>query len=123
MIRPGTGPRTSDGVVAIETALTIPLLAVAMVAALQTLGVVRAVLVAQEAARTGARVAAAGDGDAVSAATEALGGLRGRVTVAPRRLRPGDLVVVTVRVEPTLGPLRRPVTARSVAVVEPGAAP
>ncbi len=104
--------------VALELALTLPLVALLLVAGLALVGVVRSSLVAQEAARLGARVAAVdGDDAAVRRAVADVLGPVAEVRVGPRRTR--GIVEVTVVVPVDVVGLPRTVTARSAALVEP----
>lgn len=110
------------GAVSLEAALVLPVLFLAVLVALQGLVAARAVLVAHEAARAGARAAATSTGTtaAASAAHEAGDGLDLRVGVVPSARGPGDLVTVTVTVTDQVGPAPLQVSATSVARVEPG---
>ena len=93
----------------------------AMLACLQVVGVVRDALLVHEAARAGVRAAATsqGSGAVVVAVDEAMGGRSHEVSVTPLTRQPGDLVTVVVRLETSLGPLRRDLSATVVAEVEP----
>lgn len=112
-----------DGIVSLELALALPLLALAVLAALQSLALARDVLLAHEAARAGARAAATTvtTGPVLAAAEAAADGRPVRVTVSPGRRRPGDLARVDVRIEHRIGPHVVPVRAGAAARVEPGA--
>lgn len=106
------------GVVALELAMTLPLVALLLVAAFALVDVVRSSLVAQEAARLGARVAAVdGDDAAVRRAVADVLGPAVEVRVGPRR--PRGVVEVTVVVPVDVVGLPHTVTARSAAMVEP----
>lgn len=123
--RAGAGVRSTPspapaqaGVVALELALTLPLVALLLVAAFGLVGLVRTSLVAQEAARLGARMAAVDDDDAaVRRAVVDLLGPDARVEVGPRR--PRTVVEVRVSVPVDVAGLHRTVAARSAALVEP----
>lgn len=111
-------PRGDGGVVALELALTLPLVALLLVGAFGLVGVVRASLLTQEAARLGARVAAVnGDDAAVRRAVVDVLGPDADATVGPRRVR--EVVEVTVTVPVDVVGMPRTVTARSAALVEP----
>lgn len=114
--------RDDDGVAALELALTLPLVALLLVAGLGLVGLVRTTLVAQEAARLGARVAAVDpDVAAVRSAVREVVGPDAMVTIAGRRVRRPVRVTVVVPVE--VAGLQRTVTARAAALVEPVADP
>ncbi len=113
------------GVVTLEAALGLGLVLLLVLLLVQTLAFGRDVLLVHDAARAGARAAAAvaGDAAAVRAAREAAEGLPIVVTVGPAARRAGDLAVVEVGVTSVVGPLRPHVRARAVARVEPGVGP
>ena len=102
-----------------ETAVVLPVLMVVLAAAVAAVTVVGAQLRCVDAAREGARAAARGEVTAAELAGRAApGGAVIAVKVA------GDEVRVTVSAEVRpLGPLplRVPVTAEAVALLEPGA--
>lgn len=114
-----------DGVVALETAAGMALVMLALLAILQVLGFARHLLLVHEAARAGARAAAAtaDDAEVIRAASEASDGVAIRVTVTPPDRASGDLAEVVVRSEASIGPLRSTVSARAAARVEPGVGP
>lgn len=106
------------GVVALEFALHLPLVALLVVAVLSLVGVVRASLLLHEAARVGARVAAVdADDAAVARAVVRVAGADVQVEVGPRR--PDQLVAVEVRSRHRVMGLGHDLAARSVAMVEP----
>lgn len=113
--------RLERGVVSLELALTVPALFLILTVLFHGLVFARDALIAQSAARDGARVAATTTDDrAVRRAVDtALGGRDAHVTVGPRRS-----VGQTVRVEVTLrsraGRGQTTVTATATSVVEPG---
>lgn len=112
-----------DGIVSLEMALALPLLALAVLAALQSLALVRDVLLAHEAARAGARAAATTLTTAPvrAAAGSAADGRPVRVTVSPARRRPGDLARVDVAIDHRIGSQVLRIRAGAAARVEPGA--
>lgn len=117
--------RSEEGVLSLEFALSLPLLLLAVLAALQSVVLARDVLVAHEAARAGARAAATSTGTAAVAAAveEALGAREVGLDVRPEARRPGDVARVTVRIGTRIGPHRFPVVATAAARVEAGVAP
>lgn len=119
------GSRHEDGVLSLEFALALPLLVLAVVAALQGLGLGRDVLVAQDAARAGARAAATASGTApvAAAVAEAVGGRDVAWHVAPESRGEGDLATVVVTLSSRVGPVTLDVRADASARVEPGVAP
>jgi hypothetical protein len=105
-------------VVALELALTLPLVALLLVAGLGLVGVVRTALVAQEAARLGARIAAVDrDDGAVHRAVRSVVGADARITVSARTVHQPVRVTVDVPVE--VAGVHRTVGAAAVALVEP----
>jgi Flp pilus assembly protein TadG len=121
--RPGCEvPGTEAGFLSLEWVLTLPVLILLGSLLLAGGFLVRDVVVLQEAARVGARVAsvtpgtAAADAAARDAAPE-LAALDVRVTPATRSA--GDDVEVVVASTRRYGPLSHRLTARSVARVEP----
>lgn len=103
---------------ALELALTLPLLAVLVVAGLGLVDVARTSMVTQEAARLGARVAAVdADDGAVRRAVLDVVGPGAEVTIGVRAVRHPVRVSVTTPVE--VASLRGRVTATAVALVEP----
>lgn len=117
MTRPESGSAT------LEAALTLPVVAVLLLAVLQLTGVVRDELLVQEAARSALRVAVTTRTAApvVTAAERAADGRPVVVRVVPGRRRPGDLVRVEVRLPGRVGPLRTTSIGRAAGRVEPGA--
>ncbi len=127
-VRPERGgpARARDGehgFLSLEWVLSVPvvvLLAALIVAAGY---LIRDVLLLQEAARVGARVASTTTGDQAvthavhDAAPELRGGLN--VSVIPRLRQPGDHVEVRVATTRRYGPLSHRLLARSSARVEP----
>lgn len=122
-VRRPTGPHQRQaGVAALEFALSLPLVALLLVAGLGLTGVVRTTLVVQEAARLGVRVAAVEPDDgAVRRAVIDVVGPDATVVVGPRRVH--DVVTVTVEVPVEVAGLRHRVVARAAAVVEPVVGP
>lgn len=110
------------GVVTLEAVAGVAVVLVVAVLLLHVLAFGRDVLVVHEAARAGARAAAAtaGEADAVRAAREVAEGLPVHVRVTPAGRREGDLVTVEVTVRRSVGPLSPQVRARAVSRVEPG---
>ena len=105
-----------------EWVATLPVLALLVVGVLAIGGIVRDVMVLQEAARVGARVASVTPGSALAtaAARQAAPEVDGvTVTITPSARRTGDDVQVVLRATRTYGPLSVPVTARSTARTEP----
>lgn len=113
-------PCGSTGSVTLETALTLPLVALVLAAVLQLVLVVGDELVAQEAARAALRAAvtSAGPGTPHGAAAEAAAPRDVEVEVVPRRRTGGEVVRVTVRISRELGPLRTVAVGRSVGRAE-----
>ena len=106
------------GVVALEFALALPLVALLVVGVLSLVAVVRTTLVVQEAARVGARLAAVHADDApVVRGVVAVAGPDAVVQVGPRRV--GEVVTVDVRVQQELLGAERSVAGRAAAMVEP----
>lgn len=112
------------GVVSLEVALMLPVLFLAVLVALHGLVVARAVLLAHESARAGARVAATTTSlrPVLAAAREAAEGRETQIVVNPPVRAPGDLGRVTVTIRDRAGPFTFTATAAAVARVEPGAA-
>jgi hypothetical protein len=115
---------TEDGFLSLEWVLTIPVMAVLASLVVAAGFLVRDVLVLQEAARVGARVASttAGDQAATWAVRDAAPELAdGSITVriSPALRRGGDQVQVEVTAERRYGPLSHRLRARSTARVEP----
>jgi Flp pilus assembly protein TadG len=115
----GAGVAGESGVVALETALVLPVVVLLLVGVLGLLGVVQAQLEVEQAARAGARAAAVtgnrADGLQVAGATSNASS----VTVVVRGAR------VTVKVVAQRDVLGVPVwlSATAVAPLEPGARP
>lgn len=102
--------------------LTLPVLAAFLTLLFAAGFLVRDVLVLQEAARVGARVASVTPGTqlASDAARDAAPELdRVAVAVVPAARSTGDQVEVIVRTTATYGPISYPLSARSVARTEP----
>lgn len=119
--RPGPDER---GFLSLEWVLTVPVMAVIASLVIAAGFLVRDVLVLQEAARVGARVASTTAGDqavrwAVEDAAPELAGSPLQVRVAPSLRRSGDQVEVEVTAERRYGPLSHRLRARSTARVEP----
>jgi Flp pilus assembly protein TadG len=118
-----TGPgRDERGFLSLEWALTLPVLFVLGTLLIGAGAVVRDVLVLQEAARVGARVASTTPGShavdvAVRDAAPELSDLH--VAVMPLQRRSGDPVEVVVRTTRRYGPVAQRLTARSTARTEP----
>jgi Flp pilus assembly protein TadG len=111
-----------DGSLSLETALTMPVVALAAFALLQLTGVMTDAIAVREAAATAARTAATTTSDAAvhAAASAAVGDDRGLiVSVAPARRRGGTLIRVEVRLASRFGPLRPTLTATAAARGEP----
>lgn len=114
-----------DGVLALEWGFTLPFLVGLLLLILASGHVVRDALVLQESARVAARVASVSSGTepAVAAARAAAPELDElTVVITPERRAPGDPVEVRVTTTGGIPPVRIPLTARSVARVEPGVA-
>ncbi len=106
------------GVVALEFALALPVVALLVVGLLSVVGLVRASLLVQEAARLGARVAAVDPSDArVRAAVDAVVGPDATVVVGPRRV--GEVVVVEVHTRHPVMGVGQDLHGRAAAMVEP----
>ena len=117
----GSGSADS-GSLSLEMALLLPVVALVVVGLLQVAALGRDLLVLQEAARVGARVAATTTGTAAPerAARAAAPELRAlTVTVTPAARADGDIVLVEVTAEHRLGPTTRVLSARALARVEP----
>jgi hypothetical protein len=104
--------------------MTLPVLAVVLSLVFATALLVRDVLVLQEAARVGARVASTTEGDqavrwAVQDAAPELRDGDLTVRVSPPTRQPGHQVQVEVSAERRYGPLTRRLRASSTARVEP----
>lgn len=122
--RAGRAGRSREGFLTLEFAMTLPILAMVLALLLAAGSVVRDVLVLQEAARVGARVASTTGGDqaarwAAQDAAPELAGSALTVRVSPAIRRPGDQVQVEITVARSYGPLTRELRARSTARVEP----
>jgi hypothetical protein len=117
-------PARVGGFLSLEFAMTLPVLAIVAALVLATGSVVRDVLVLQEAARVGARVASTTSGDqavrwAVQDAAPELTDGPLTVRVSPALRRPGEQVQVEVEAERRYGPISQRLRARSTARVEP----
>ena len=101
--------------------LVLPILALLVVGLLEVAGLVRDVLLAHEAARVGARVAATttGSDPVVTAAQEAAPELDLDASVSPVVRGDGDLVTVTVSAARAIGPVTHRIHAQAVSRVEP----
>lgn len=106
----------------LEFVLLLPLVALLLLVVFEAIGVARDVVVAQDLARQGARVAAVEWGDA--AAVRVVHDLvpDAEVRVAPPGRAAGDQVTVEVRLVATMAGIDVPVTASATAMVEPGGA-
>ncbi|MEX2550910.1 MAG: hypothetical protein WD638_11850 [Nitriliruptoraceae bacterium] len=113
--------RAESGMLSLEAVWVLPVLALLVVGLLETVGLVRDVLLVQEAARMGARTAATTTGvdPVVTAAREAAPELDLDVEVTPSARGDGDLAVVHTRTTRTIGPVRHELSARAVVRVEP----
>lgn len=113
-------PGRDDGSQALEAALVLPVLALVLVAVMQAIAVVADGVVAQEAARRGARVAMTTmeDGTVRQAVMDVVGDREVQVDVTGSR-GPGQDVTVEVVVVSRLGPHRPRVVGRSTARGEP----
>lgn len=105
----------------LEAVWILPVLALLMLGLLETAGLVRDVLLLQEAARMGARTAATTTGvdPVVVAARQAAPELELHVEVSPTTRGDGDLAIVRTRTTRAIGPVRHELSARAVARVEP----
>jgi hypothetical protein len=113
-----------SGFLSLEWVLTIPVMAVLASLVVAAGFLVRDVLVLQEAARVGARVASTTAGDraatwAVQDAAPELADGALTVRISPALRRSGDQVQVEVSAERRYGPLAHRLRARSTARVEP----
>ncbi len=119
--RPGRGADPA-GSLSLEIAMALPLLALGAFAVLQLVGVGRDLLLVQELAALGARVAATTTDDtSVAGAVHAAAG-DGHVVdvvITPSPRRRGDLVTVRVVLQTTFGPFTPRVTAGAVGRGEP----
>jgi Flp pilus assembly protein TadG len=128
-VRPTRGGPTSStsgegGFLSLEYVMVLPVLAVLLGIVLATGAVVRDVLVLQEAARVGARVASTTTGDlatrsAVHQAAPELADGALTVRITPGIRQGGDQVQVEVTAQRRYGPFDRQLRARSTARVEP----
>lgn len=117
-------PRGEAGFLSLEWVLTIPVMAVLASLVVAAGFLVRDVLVLQEAARVGARVASTTSGDqaatwAVQDAAPELADGPLTVRISPALRRSGEQVQVEVTAERRYGPLSHRLRARSTARVEP----
>jgi len=118
----GVGADDEAGMLSLEVVMMLPIIALLVLGLLQVAAFGRDLLMLHEAARVGARVAATTSGTsaperAARAAAPELAGLI--VEVIPAVRADGDLVVVTVRAERSMGPVTRTLTAEALARVEP----
>lgn len=111
--------RRERGVVALEFALLLPLMALLLFVVLQVLGVARDVLVVQDLARQGARRAAVADDAEVHAVVQHRLPAA-TVRIIPPDAGPGRLVTVEVGATTTVAGRPFVVTGRGTAMVEPG---
>lgn len=128
-VRPARGGPTrpaspENGFLSLEYVLVLPVLAVLLGIVLAAGAIVRDVLVLQEAARVGARVASTTTGDlatrsAVHEASPELADGPLTVRISPAVRRGGDQVQVEVTAQRRYGPFDRQLRARSTARVEP----
>lgn len=124
-VRSGRRPaRGADlaGSLSLEVAMALPVLALAAFAVLQLVGVGRDMLLAQELAALGARIAATTTDDAhvARAVHDAAGdGHVLDVTIVPSPRGRGDIVTVGVVVQTTFGPFAPRVSADAVSRGEP----
>jgi hypothetical protein len=128
-VRPVRGGPTppSDregGFLSLEYVLVLPVLASLLLLVLGVGALVRDVLVLQESARVGARVASTTGGDlaarwAVQDAAPELADGPFTVRITPALRQAGDQVQVEVSAERRYGPFARQLRARSTARVEP----
>lgn len=121
--RGGPDGRADDGFLSLEWVLTVPVMMLLAALVVAAGFIVRDVMLLQEAARVGARVAAttAGQQPVRAAVHDAAPELRGgmAVAVSPMVRRPGDHVEVVVTTTRRYGPLSHRLVARSTARVEP----
>lgn len=120
--RPDEPDQRIGGFLAVEWVATLPVLVLFGSLLVAAGFLVRDVLVIEEAARVGARVASVttGAAEVVAAARAAAPEVPGlTVTVWPADRRPGDDVRVEVTAVRRYGPLRHQLSARRVARVEP----
>ncbi|MEX0592854.1 MAG: TadE/TadG family type IV pilus assembly protein [Nitriliruptoraceae bacterium] len=107
----------------LEAALVLPVVALVAWTLLQAAGVFVDALRLHDAARAGVRVAVTSHDDRdVSRIVAAVLPAVARdldVSVDPALRRPGDLVIVEVRLLRTVGPLQHDLVARSAGVAEP----
>lgn len=113
---------SEHGSLSLELALTVPALFLLMLVVFHAAVYARDALLVQDAARRGARVAATSlDDEVITAAVrDALDGRPAAVTVGPPARRAGDVVRVTVTLQSRVVPGAAPLSATSVAAVEPG---
>jgi hypothetical protein len=119
---PADPPPRDAGMLSLEVVLMLPVVALLVIGLVQVAALGRDLLVLQEAARVGARVAATTSGTSAPerAARAAAPELRGLVvSVVPAMRSDGDLVVVQVSAEHRLGPVTRTLRAQALARVEP----
>ncbi len=118
---PDAARHPESGVLSLEAVWALPLLVLLGVGFLHTVGVARDVLVAHEAARAGARIAATTSGrtPVVAAVRQAAPELDAEVTVTPTARRDGDVATVRVEVRRRVGPMEHTIAAEAVARVEP----
>jgi Flp pilus assembly protein TadG len=105
----------------LEAVMMLPILALLIMALMETAVVIRDVLVVHEAARAGARAAATttGTDPVFAAARRAAPELTIEVSVDPVVRGDGDIAVVTVTARRLIGPMPHTIEARGVARVEP----
>ncbi|MCA1713463.1 MAG: pilus assembly protein [Actinobacteria bacterium] len=120
-VPPRAAPR-DGGSLSLEFALVVPVVFVLVMLVFHAAVYARDGLVAQDAARAGARAAATTTSDeaVVAIVEEAVDGRPVDVVITPRARRPGQLVTVAVTLTSRAGMGTQQVSARAVAVVEPG---
>jgi len=101
--------------------MMLPILALLIMALMETAVVIRDVLIAHEAARAGARAAATTSGaePVIAAARRAAPELMIEVSVSPVVRGDGDIAEVVVTARRSIGPVPHTIEARAVARVEP----
>ncbi|MEX2505117.1 MAG: TadE/TadG family type IV pilus assembly protein, partial [Egicoccus sp.] len=110
------------GSLSLEAVLVLPVVALLAIGLLDTVTVLRDVLLLHEAARVGARVAATttDNGAVANAARDAVPELAGvRLAVTPEHRAPGDVLTVTAAVSRRVGPTSLSLSATAHARVEP----
>lgn len=119
-----TARSSQCGVVSLELALGLPIVALAALTLLHALMYAADVLVVHDAARVAVRAAVTdGPASARAAALDAVPERRLTVSVAPEHPATGATVVVTVRLHDRGGPVGYEVSATARGRVEPRAGP